>query len=81
MFLHTTDVKPLPDFKLEVTFNTGEHGVVALKDHLWGDMFEPLKEPALFATAYQDPVMRTVAWRNGADLAPEYLMSLLKESQ
>jgi Protein of unknown function (DUF2442) len=77
MFLHTTKIKPLPDYKLEVSFNTGEGGIVSLKDHLWGEMFEALKLPEMFATAFQDPVMRTVAWRNGADLAPEYLKSLL----
>lgn len=77
-FLHTTYVKALPDYRLELKFNTGVHGVITLKNELWGDMFESLKQPELFATARHDPVMRTVAWDNGADLAPEFLLSLLQ---
>ena len=40
-------------------------------------MFEPLKDEGLFMTARQDPLMKTVVWANGADLAPEFLMDLL----
>ncbi|QFY44303.1 DUF2442 domain-containing protein [Candidatus Methylospira mobilis] len=50
-----------------------------LGQELWGEMFEPLKDKALFATAYQHPVMKTVAWANEPDLAPEFLLELLHE--
>jgi hypothetical protein len=43
-------------------------------------VFEPLREPEQFSTAYQHPVMRTVAWENGADLAPEFLLKLMRGS-
>ena len=78
VFLHTTYVKALSDYRLELKFNTGAQGIITLKNELWGEMFESLQEPELFATAHNDPVMRTVAWDNGADLAPEFLMSLLQ---
>jgi hypothetical protein len=39
------------------------------------------RHPDLFATAHQQPVMRTVAWSNGADLAPEFLLDLLHEQR
>jgi hypothetical protein len=77
MILHTTDVTPLPGHRLDLRFNNGESGIVDLSDELDGEMFEPLKDPNLFATARQHPVMRTVAWSNGADLAPEFLLELL----
>ena len=69
MILHTTEVTPLPGYRLALRFNTGESGEVDLSGELDGEIFEPLRDPALFATAYQHPVMRTVAWANGADLA------------
>ena len=81
MILHTTEVSPFPGYRLFLRFNNGEAGEVDLADELYGDVFGPLRDPALFATAYQHPVMRTVAWENGADLAPEFLSNLLREQQ
>ncbi len=78
MILHTTSVAYLGDYRLFLTFNNGMGGEVNLIDRLHGEVFDPLRDPALFATAYQHPVMRTVAWANGADLAPEFLIDLLK---
>jgi len=40
-------------------------------------VFEPLRDPAVFATVRVDPEIRTVAWANGADFAPEFLHGLL----
>jgi len=78
MILHTTKVTPLPGYRLRLTFNTGESGEVDLSGELDGEVFEPLRDPAMFATACQDPIMRTVAWANGADLAPEFLLDLMR---
>ena len=78
MILHTTEVTPLPGYRLRLSFNTGEAGEVDLSGELEGEVFEPLRDPAMFATAHQHPVMRTVAWANGADLAPEYLLELMR---
>ena len=77
MILHTTEVAPLPGYRLAVRFNNGENGIIDLSAELTGDMFAPLRDPELFATAYHHPEMRTVAWANGADLAPEFLLDLL----
>jgi hypothetical protein len=41
------------------------------------EMFDALRAPEEFSTAYQHPVMRTVAWKNRADLAPEFLLELM----
>ena len=78
MILHTTEVSPVPDYRLRVVFNTGESGEVDLSDELDGEIFAPLRDPALFASAHQHPIMRTVAWANGADLAPEFLLELMQ---
>lgn len=81
MILHTTEVKALPDYRLFLRFNNGVAGEVDLRNELEGEVFEALKDPAQFATAHQHPVMRTVAWANGADLAPEFLLELLEAQQ
>lgn len=36
-------------------------------------MFEPLKDLSLFAQVKVDPDLGTIAWPNGADLAPDAL--------
>jgi hypothetical protein len=78
MILHTTEVTPLPDYRLFLRFNNGQSGEVNLSDELDGEVFGALRDPALFATASQHPVMRTAAWANGADLAPEFLCDLMQ---
>jgi hypothetical protein len=77
MILHTTSVEPKPGYRLLVHFNNGVSGEIDLANELWGEMFEPLRDQTLFATARQDEVMGTVVWANGADLAPEFLLDLL----
>ena len=78
MILHTTEVKPLAGYRLFLRFNNGVAGEVDLSGELEGDVFEPLRDPAMFYTACQQTVMRTVAWANGADLAPEFLLNLMR---
>ena len=36
-------------------------------------MFKPLKDKKVFASVKLDKDLDTIAWENGADLAPEYL--------
>ncbi len=79
MILHTTEVSYLGDYRLWLAFNNGESGSVDLQQELWGEVFEPLKDKAQFASVYQHPVMKTVAWANGADFAPEFLLELLHQ--
>lgn len=78
MILHTTEVAPLPGYRLFLRFNTGAAGEVDLSAELDGEVFEALRDPTMFATASQHPIMRTAAWANGADLAPEFLLELMQ---
>jgi hypothetical protein len=80
MFLHTTEVVPLDNYRLQLRFNNGVSGVVSLKNELWGEVFEPLNDPDLFASARQCDSARTVVWANGADMAPEHLLELMQQS-
>jgi hypothetical protein len=44
-----------------------------VESQLHGEVFDPLRAPALFIQANVDPVLGTVVWPNGADLSPEFL--------
>ena len=63
----------LGDYKIGVTFDDGREGVIDLEDELWGDVFEPLKEPEIFQRFRVDTELDTIVWPTGADLAPEFL--------
>jgi len=78
MILHTTEVTALPGYRLFLRFNNGAAGEVDLSAELDGEVFEALRDPDMFATASQHPIMRTAAWANGADLAPEFLLELMQ---
>lgn len=58
-------------FKIRLRFDDGVQGTVDFADWLTGPVFEPLRDPAYFARFYVDG--GTVAWPNGADIAPETL--------
>ena len=68
-----TKVRVLRPYVLDVTFEDGACRRVDVEELLQGEVFEPLRDPALFAQATIDPVWHTVVWPNGADLAPEFL--------
>ena len=81
MILHTTEVTPLPEYRLHLRFNNGEFGEVDLSGELDGEVFEPLRDTVIFARAKNYPVMRTVVWDNGAALAPEFLLELMMQQR
>lgn len=60
-------------FVLDLRFNDGVSRSVYLRDELWSPIFEPLRDPAMFARASLDPVLGTVVWPNGTDFSPEFL--------
>ena len=77
MILRVTRAEVVGPHHLRLAFNDGTHGEADLGSVLDGAVFEPLHDPAYFARAELDPVCGTVAWPNGADLAPEALRSLV----
>ena len=68
-----TKVKAARPYLLDVTFEDGERRLIDMEDFLQGEMFEPLRDFALFSQASIDDTWHTVVWPNGADLAPEFL--------
>jgi len=74
MFLHVTAAEYMEEYRLKLTFNNGAEGVVDLEQELFGEVFEPLKDLALFQQYHLSG--RTIEWPNGADFAPEYLLQI-----
>jgi hypothetical protein len=66
-------VQVLRPYVLDVTFADGARRQVDIEPLLWGEVFQPLRDPAFFAMVEVDPEIGTIVWPNGADLAPEFL--------
>jgi len=72
--LWITNAEYISEYKLLLTFNNIVIKTVDLKDCLYGEIFEPLKDIEKFK---QFKISNwTVEWSNGADFAPEYLLEL-----
>lgn len=54
-------------------FRDGTAGEIDLQPELYGPVFEPLRDPAVFRQFTIHPDFQTLVWPNGADLAPEFL--------
>ena len=59
-------------YTLQVLFDDGRSGGADLSAGLFGPVFEPLRDPLLFAKVRVDEY-GAVCWPNGADLAPDAL--------
>jgi hypothetical protein len=77
-----TAVSALPDARLRVTFVDGTSGEVEMgaflrNPDLDGTVFEPLRNPGIFAEA--QVVLGAIQWPNGADLAPDAMYDAIRE--
>lgn len=76
-----TSVSVTGPYSLFLTFSDGTHREVNLEAELSGEVFEPLRDPAVFAQVRVDPELGTVVWPNGADFSPEFLHTFQPRSQ
>jgi hypothetical protein len=81
MFLHVLRVQPLSGYRLRAEFNDGVVKEIDLSGELYGEVFEPLREPEFFRQGSINPKTGTVEWPNGADFAPEFLYEIGREVQ
>lgn len=58
------------DYDLRVVFDDGAVRDLSLDGQLDGPVFEPLRDPAMFARVEVDRECATVTWPTGADLDP-----------
>ena len=67
------------EYRIRLTFNDGTENTVDFFPWLEGPIFEPLKDWAYFQRFFLEG--GTVAWPNGADVAPETLYQRAKSSE
>ncbi len=66
-------VEVVGDYRLRLTFEDGTVGDVDFRAREWRGVFEPLGDPPYFARVAVDSEGGTIAWPDGADMAPEPL--------
>ncbi len=60
-------------YRVRLVYEDGTRAVIDLEPQLWGEIFEPLKDPAFFRAFRLTDGRETIEWPNGADFAPEFL--------
>jgi hypothetical protein len=65
-------------YRIRLSFDDGLEGTVDFSPWLHGPVFEPLKDEGYFRRFFLDG--GTVAWPNGADVAPETLYDRAKST-
>lgn len=68
-------------YSLALSFSDGTSKRVNLRDWLYGPVFEPLRDPELFAQVRIEEEGETISWPDGADFAPEFLYELEPEPE
>ena len=83
MYLSVKKVKPLSNYKLELTFENREIKIFDVKPYLNTGLFKTLKDEKLFNMV--KVLYDSIAWPNGVDLDPEILyeksMVIIPESK
>lgn len=69
-----TKARYVRDYIIETTFDDGTTKAIDFTHWLDGPVFEPLKDKKYFRKFFLDG--STIAWPNGADIAPETLYAV-----
>lgn len=74
------NVRVVEPYVLEVTFDGGRCARINVEQELYGQAFEPLRDPVLFVQGAFDPEAGTIVWPTGADFSPEFLIEAARAS-
>ncbi|MDP6491337.1 MAG: DUF2442 domain-containing protein [Kiritimatiellia bacterium] len=73
---YITGVSYEEGYTLRLVFEDGSCRRADLRDHLDGEVFEPLRNPEEFRSAHLNEDIDTVVWDNGADMSPDFLYEI-----
>jgi hypothetical protein len=79
MLLEIRHVRPVGEFVLRLEFTDGKIREVDLRDELYGEVFDPLRNADFFSQVTINPETGTIEWPNGADFSPEFLARIGRE--
>ena len=79
MFLHVERIEHRKDYELRIEFSNGVLKDVDLRGELYGEVFEPLRDPEFFSRVQINEETRTIEWPNGADFAPVFIYDIGRE--
>jgi len=68
-----TSLKALPDYKLEICFETGEKKIFDVTPYIKNPWYKPLTNENYFNSVRMLPDRYNIAWPDGQDLAPHEL--------
>ena len=68
-----TSCEHIAPYALRLRFDDGLVRTVDLEPILEGELYGPLRDPAVFAQVTLDPEVHTVVWPGGADFDPATL--------
>jgi hypothetical protein len=77
--VHVVAARLVAGHRVWLRFDDGLEGEVDLLPHLHGEVFEALRDPAVFAQ-FRVGEGHTLEWSNGADFAPEFLRDLVADA-
>jgi len=69
-------ISALAGYRLEIEFEDGVTGTVDVESELFGPVFTPLRDEAVFAQVSLDE-FGAPCWPTGADLAPDAIYEML----
>jgi hypothetical protein len=68
-----TSLEKVGPYTLQLEFDDGAVQTIDFSPILYGNIFAPLRDPALFDQVSIDPDFQTLVWPNGADFDPATL--------
>lgn len=76
MLVYVKDANYIKDYEIQIEFTNGISKIVDLKNHLQGEVFEPLHDLKYFQKFIVNKDTETIEWDNGADFSPMFLYHL-----
>ena len=67
---HVTEFEIIAPYTLRIKFNDNTEQIINFEPVLYGEIYSPLRDLAVFNQVRLDPEVRTLIWPNDADFDP-----------